>query len=541
MAGTENVKIYSQGVEMKPSYNLIYIDIIEEVNKIPIAEITITDASSSKQKFAMSDDDFFKPGREITIALGQDNVETVFVGFIFRHSIQVDEDHSWLIISLKDPVIKLTTQRKSAVFREMTDSEVIEKIIDKNQIEFSSNTQTKVKHQEMVQFSCTDWDFILSRADANGCWILANDGKISLIKPEFNLDPKHTFEYGKNEIYEMNMEADIRQQYASVESRSWDLKNQELLPPQKAQEFSLTQGNFKGNELAKNIGLDNYQLISLGQLNEGEMQAWADAKLVKSRISMLQGRLKMLGISNIKPGDIIEIAGVGERFNGKTLVTGTRHQISEQGWKIDVQFGLSANWFAQQNNDIIEPPAAGLIPAIHGLQVGIIDKYEDDPDKQFRVKVRIPSIEKDGIVWARLATVDAGKERGVFFRPEVGDEVILGFINDDPRQAIILGAMHSEKNTLPPDLKVTKENNKKGIVTKESLKILFDDEKKSIEISTSNGNIIRLSDEDKGIYLEDENGNTMTINDEEFNFKSNKDIIIEGKNIKIKGSKVDIN
>ena len=116
----------------------------------------------------------------------------------------------------------------------------------------------------------------------------------------------------------------------------------------------------------------------------------------------------------------------------------------------------------------------------------------------------------------------------------------MGFINDDPRQAVILGAMHNEKNALPEGLEVTQENNKKGIVTKESLKILFDDENKSIELSTPNSNIIKLSDADKGIYLEDENGNIMTINEQGFQIKSSQDIVIEGKNITIKGSKVDV-
>jgi uncharacterized protein involved in type VI secretion and phage assembly len=169
-----------------------------------------------------------------------------------------------------------------------------------------------------------------------------------------------------------------------------------------------------------------------------------------------------------------------------------------------------------------------------------VDKFEQDPDKQFRVKVRIPSIETDGVVWARLASVESGNKRGIFFRPEPGDEVILGFINDDPRQAIILGAVHSEKNALPPDFKVTQENYKKGMVTKEGLKIIFDDKTKSIEIRTAKGNIIKLSEQDKGIELVDENGNTMTMNDQGVQIKSSKDIEIEGKNITIKGSKVDV-
>ena len=48
-----------------------------------------------------------------------------------------------------------------------------------------------------------------------------------------------------------------------------------------------------------------------------------------------------------------------------------------------------------------------------------------------------------------LATLDAGKERGTFFRPEIGDEVVVGFLNDDPRHPVILGMCHSSAKPAP--------------------------------------------------------------------------------------------
>ncbi|NEO22449.1 MAG: type VI secretion system tip protein VgrG [Moorea sp. SIO1F2] len=547
MSGVVTATILSKGKKMNSEYNVMSIDIIKEVNKIPIAQIILLDGDAADQEFAISNTEFFKPGKEIEIKLryeGEKQKEaTVFKGIIVRHCVQADRYSSLLTVDLKDAAYKLTTQRKSAVFRDMTDKDIIGKVINTGGggLKFKSTAVTKPKHKEMVQYYCTDWDFILSRADVNGLWVLVDDGEITVKEPLLKGKLKHTFEYGKDEIYQFEMEADICDQKASVESTAWDIKTQKLLQSQKAKEFSTTQGNLKGDELAKTIGADNYQLISLAPLDDQEVKAWADAKLQKSRLSLFKGRFNLPGFADIKPGDMIKIDGIGKRFNGKTLVTAIRHQFSRQGWQTYVQFGLSASWFYQQTNDIFDTPVAGLIPAIHGLQIGIVDKYEADPEKQFRVKVRIPSIETDGIVWARLASVEAGNQRGIFFRPETGDEVILGFINDDPRQAIILGAVHSGKNALPPGLTVTKENNKKGIVTKNSLKLIFDDENKLIEISTSKGNTFKLSEQDKGIKLEDENGNTITMDNQGIKIKSSKDLVMEGNYIKIKGSRVDIN
>ena len=545
MSGVLTTTILSDGKEMSNEYDLISIDIIKEVNKISLAQLVLLDGDAAKQEFVISDTDFFKPGKEIEIKFRYEgkakNEATVFKGIVVKHGIQADRFRSLLTLDLKDASIKLTTQRKSAVFRDRTDKEIIEEIIKGVGLTVGKVASTKPKHKEMVQFYCTDWDFMLTRTDVNGCWVLAEDGEISVIQPSLKGSEKHSFEYGIDEVYELEMEADISHQYESIESQVWDIKKQELTPAQKAKDFSLAQGNLKAGELAKEIGAKKRQLITTVQLDDKESQAWADAKMLKSRLSMLKGRLKVPGFADIKLGDIIKVAGTGKRFNGKTLVTGIRHQVGgKKSWQTDIQFGLSANWFSQ-NNDIIDTPASGLVPAINGLHIGIVDKYEDDPDKQFRVKVKIPSIEKEGIVWARLAALDAGKKRDILFRPETGDEVILGFLNDDPRQAVILGALHSEKNELPEGLEISDKNNQKGIVTKELLKIVFNDEDKSIEISTDKGNVLQISDKEKGIKLEDENKNTITMSDKGIELKADKDIIIEGKNIKIKGSKVDIN
>lgn len=538
MSGVIIATVFSNGKSMSSKYHLMYIDVIKEANKIPLAQIILLDGDPSLQKFEISNEDFFEPGREIEIKLRYDDLadRTVFRGFVVRHRVNADRRSSYLTLDLKDIATILTSQRKSAVFKEQKDSEIIKQILNKykeDSLSLENIETTKVKHPEMLQYYCTDWDFILSRVEANGQWMLVDRGKITIKTPEFNGQIKHKFTMtGEVIVYDFEMEADIRHQYDAVETTGWNIKKQELIPPKKANSFSLAQGNLKPGNLAQKIGANRCQLITPTAIGSEELEAWADAKMIKSRISMLRGHIKVDGDADIQLGNVIEIDGIGDRFNGKTLVTGVRHQVNEDGWQTDVQFGLSANWFSQTNNDIIDTPVAGLVPGINGLHIGIVAKYQDDPDKQFRVPVKIPALNAnntDDLIWARLASPEAGKGRGIFFRPEPGDEVVLGFLNDDPRQPIILGSMFSSKNNLPEGFEVTKNNNQKGILTKKSLKILFDDREEFLEISTP-----------KGICLQDKNGNKLTMNDKGIEIKSKKDLIIDvGSNkVTIKASEV---
>ena len=107
--------------------------------------------------------------------------------------------------------------------------------------------------------------------------------------------------------------------------------------------------------------------------------------------------------------------------------------------------------------------------------------------------------DEDG-AWARVASLDAGNERGFFFRPEIGDEVALGFLNDDPRQAVILGMLPSSAKAAP--LPGSDDNHEKVYQSRSKMKLYFNDEKKVLRLETPAGNKIVLSEDEKVLKLE---------------------------------------
>ena len=276
-----------------------------------------------------------------------------------------------------------------------------------------------------------------------------------------------------------------------------------------------------------------------GALSQPELQAWADGRLLKERLAKVRGRAKFQGFAAVLPGNILEISGIGERFEGKLYVSGVRHSMAKGNWETDVQFGLNTALFAETYN--LRPlPAAGLLPAVNGLQVGIVTVLENDPAGEDRIKVRLPliSASEEGI-WARIATLDAGKERGTFFRPEINDEVVVGFLNDDPRFPIVLGMCHSSNKPAPTPAQDA--NHQKGYVSREKMRLIFDDEKKSILIETPGGNRLTLSEEDKGITIEDQNSNKIVLNESGITIQSNKDLILKAsKDIKLQGANIEL-
>jgi Rhs element Vgr protein len=366
---------------------------------------------------------------------------------------------------------------------------------------------------------------------------------VSLRHPDLGAAAALKFDYGISEIYDFEFQVDAGAQYPGAESSGWDLKAGKLTAAAQAKAFVLKQGNLKGDTIAGTLGFPTQTLSHPVPVAPEELQAWADARVMRSRLALIRGRVATAGFAPVKLLETIEIAGVGERFNGTTLVTGVRHRVDADGWRTDVQFGLSARPFALEEG-VSDTPAAGLLPAISGLHVGIVAAFEEDPDKLFRLKVILPAIDAEqGAVWARLASGDAGDKRGWFSRPEAGDEVVVGFFNSDPRQPVVLGSLFSPKNV--PAAKysaITDKNTMKVLVTKSGTAAGFiDDDKGSVFIETAGGGKVLVDDKEKSIALTDQNGNTITMDKDGITIKSAKDLKFEASgNVEIKGAKVDL-
>ncbi len=517
--------LLSEGETLSKAYQVLSLVVSKELNRIPTARILIQDGDPAAESFEISNKADFMPGKQIEIKIGYRNdEETVFRGIVIKHGIKIRENGSVLVVDCKDEAAKMTVSCKSRYFYEVTDSDVIEELIDNHGLDKDVET-TDTVHPQVVQYNSTDWDMMLCRSEAAGLLVNANDGTLTVEQPALAEESVLTLQYGAT-IYDLDAEIDARLQVKSLGGSTWNYSDKALLDSVEAQEPDVPEaGNLIADELADVIGEDEYRLFHSGKLPEPELQAWINSALLKYRLAKIRGKVTTDGTAAVLPGNMIEINGIGERFEGKLFVSGVLHTIEDGQWKTTFQFGLNPEWFSRQYT-VYQPQAGGLLPPIQGLQVGIVTQLEGDPDGEDRIMVRLPIIhgEEDGI-WSRISTLDAGNERGTYFRPEIDDEVIVGFINNDPRHAVVLGMMHSSSAPAPEP--GSDDNHKKGYVSREGMKLTFDDEKVSVQLETPGGNKLVLTEEDSKIEIECQNGNKITMDSEGITLDSCKDIVLK--------------
>jgi Rhs element Vgr protein len=536
-------KVKIDGNDIGGLFDILQLTVIKDVNRIPAATVVIADGDPAAQDFAASSSDHFIPGKEIEIRAGyHSDEETVFKGIIISQAIEMQRNRpSVLKIECRDKVFRMAQTRKNRCFPESTDSDIISTLLGEygldNQVE-----PTTVTHEGALQFQATDWDTINLRAEANGLIISADDGSVKVSKPDTGGLPTVRLAYGSN-ILAVEAEMDARTQLGSVKARAWSSQDLEVREAEAAEPPPSGPGNLTGADLGAVAADGGTTLVHPGDKVDAEIKAWADSHLLRSRMARVQGVVTATGSASLKPGMTIALEGLGDRFNGNAFVSGVRHEIDRGNWITHVRIGLSPVPYARRfGADLSLPPSSGLAAAIHDLQTGIVRDLED-PMGMERVKILLPLIHRDGEeTWARMATLDAGDHRGTFFRPEVGDEVIVGFIHGDPSYPVILGMLHGPGKPAPGT--ASNDNHQKGLVTRSGMKIWFDDDKITAQLSTPGGYTMEMN-EDKGeLTLTDKHGNKFRMNSEGIALESVKDIVIkasgdlkaEGVNAGIKAS-----
>jgi Rhs element Vgr protein len=530
-----SIQLLINGNEVNAIVNSI--EVIKGINKIAKASVVVNDGSKAQEDFKLSDSADFDPGNKIEIKAGYHlKEETIFKGIILSQAITIDSvEGPSLLIECKDEAFATTSIHKNAYFLNCTDSEIINKVLGSYPVSRSVDSTT-VNYEEVIQYSATDWDFIVSRADINGLVTLTDDGTISIKKPDLDSTPVCTLNYGEN-IIELQLSVGSEDQFMAVDAIAWDASNQQLIQGKSQEPDTNSQGSITGKKLSDVLNA-NQLLQTTVALEKDALDSWANAQLLKSRLSRFQGTILCEGNASIKPNTLVEIKGIGKKINGNAYVAAVSHEINEGRWFTEITVGIQKNWFAGEVP--VNPlQAAGRLPAMNGLQIGIVKKTYDDPSGEFRVLVTLPLIkDSDDGIWARLSTFYASKGFGNFFYPEVGDEVILGFLDDNPSAPIILGSVYSKTNA--PALTPDEKNTHKSIISSTLMTIDFDEENKIITIKTPGNNIITLSDKDKGITLTDQNKNMIQLNEDGITIESKKDIIIKAaNNISISGVNID--
>ena len=220
--------ILGNGNALSSVLPIVSVDVYYGINTIPKAVVVIEDGEMSNGKFPLSDGADLEPGSEVTIKAGYaTNSSPIFKGVVVRHGVSISKrGRSCVKIECRDKAIAMTCARKNANYLEKTDDAIVKKLAGDYGVSIKSSMGGEA-HKEILQYYCTDWDFIMTRAEANGCWLIADDKGMSIEKIAAKGGADVELTWG-TDIIEFKAEANALFQVKNVEAKSWDITKQSL-------------------------------------------------------------------------------------------------------------------------------------------------------------------------------------------------------------------------------------------------------------------------------------------------------------------------
>lgn len=401
----------------------------------------------------LMDSDTFKLGDEVEISFStvledSPDIRPVISGEITAIEPNFGDDlTAKLTIRGYDRSHRLLRGTHSKTYIQMTDADIVKEVADKVGLSVNA-TSTPVVYDHVFQHNQTDLEFIHDRARRNGYEVVV-DRKTLYFRPPQGERGSVTLKWGQD-LKQFRPRVTLSQQVKEVNVHGWDpTKKKEITGRATTSDKSPRIGSqFKnGGNLAERVFNSASRLsVRYPVTKPREADRLAQAILDTISTDFIQAQGTADGNPDLVAGNEVNIPNIGTRYSGKYVITSAVHYYSNDGYEVDfVVEGAQRSLFADLiHNGTLRDGATGsrwlgIVPAIV--------TNNDDPDNMGRVKVRYPwldaNLESD---WARVISPSSGKERGIYWLPEIDDEVMVGFEHGDFDQPYVMGGVWNGKD-----------------------------------------------------------------------------------------------
>ncbi|AEV98938.1 type IV secretion protein Rhs [Niastella koreensis] len=364
-----------------------------------------------------------------------------------------------------------------------------------------------------VQYKQTAWQFLNFLCSGYGEWLYYDGNQLQIGAPKASDATALTF--GSN-ISRFSMALQV--QPANSQMMAYDYLNHDVYTstPQsiesKAGLNDLGRHVFQASNTvyATQPKVWNNQFVSNKKQLDDSINirmAMQSSNTVRFSGSSAHPGVKIGGNISIQGQNLYNMAG--ESY-GEYTVLSISHYFDEQG-------NYSNDFTAVPSTIKLPPVKAGAMPHSETQSAMVTDNH--DPKGLGRVRVKFHWMNgAEKTPWIRVTSPHGGGGKGMFFIPEVGEEVIVGFEGDSPIKPYIIGTVYHGKAS---NAYSNAANDVKALQTR-------------------SGNKVIMNDKDGSVFVEDKDGNSMLIDGAgNITVKSNKTVLIDATNeITLKTKKI---
>jgi uncharacterized protein involved in type VI secretion and phage assembly len=473
----------------------------------------------------------------------------LLVGEVTALEKEHDGTGTFTVVRGLDRAHRLTRGRRVVGFQEMTVSDVATKIARGAGLQVGQVDATTTVHQQLSQGNVSDWDFLHRLAADVGAEVAVQDGKLEFRRPtRASKAPAGTkavedplvLELGRN-LLQLRAVVTSGEQVPEVEVRGWDAAAKRAVVGTAKAATDSAEIGAKPADLAGRFGAPLLVAgTSCAAQAEVEEAAAALAEQVSGGFAGLEGVIR--GNPAVRAGTAITLAGAGAPFDGKYVVTASRHVFEQQTgyttWVTVTGAQDRSLW------GVVDGGSGAADAGGHGVVIAQISDNRD-PEERGRVRLTFPWLSEDFVSdWARTVQPGAGDGRGAVVVPEVGDEVLVAFEQGSFDRPYVLGGLYNGVDKPDPG-DVTLIDGNSGAVNRRAFVSRTGHRLEMVESAAgAQGIVLRTGDGKLTLGLDQQKTEVTVHSDGTVTIESRGDVSVkattgtltlEGQNVQIKG------
>ena len=384
----------------------------------------------------------FDIGKTLEVKLGARDeltTTTLFKGQIVSLEMHFGAGGVELLVRGFDRSHVLIRSRKVRTFQNQTSSDIVEKIVKEAGFEAECDPSGD-PHEFMQQDNETDWDFIWRLAERVGFEFVVSDQKdtVAHFRKQAADDPV-ALQWPQT-LRSFSPRVTATQQVQEVTLSAQDPKTKQAIAATASSPEQIARIGVERATVAGAFEAADLHIATEPVKSQAEGTALAQALLDKLANGYIAAEGVTDGNPSIRAGAAVQVSGLGQKYSGTYRVAAATH-VLRGGSTYETRFANS--------------PAHTLLGAVGGdrsngggapafgaqLVLGLVTN-NSDPENLGRVRVQYPALSQDAEgAWARVVTPSAGNQRGLLMLPVVGEEVLVGFENDDTTRPYVLGSL----------------------------------------------------------------------------------------------------
>jgi phage protein D len=347
-----NFKVEVEGRELDPEAkgDVLDVKVTMDLDNLTSFDLTINNWDDKRFAFKYSDTTIFDVGNRVHVRMGYaDDLRFMASGLISTLTPKFPESGPpTLGVTGVDAMLKLRDRKPVGSdvkkFVDRTDWQIAQEIAARNHLDIKV-TEQGPRQPLVVQKNQDDAQFLMERAKRIDfdCFIRIDPdtGRDTLyfISPTDARDGSkvrvYVFEWGKS-LINFNPVLKLGQQVSKVTVRGWDPRTKKPISYTAGPDDlpkSGGGGGETGPEIAgKRLGDKQDVIVDQPVSTIEEARELAMSRMRERAYDYLTGSGQVIGLPDLRPGDNVELLGLGKRFSGSYYVTKVEHSLGGSGY-----------------------------------------------------------------------------------------------------------------------------------------------------------------------------------------------------------------